>query len=61
VVELQEEVTRAWAAAMMAEAHLAQAEGMAQERFVLLATIHGEVDKAARRVSTLEGKLMAMR
>jgi hypothetical protein len=58
VAELQE-VTRARVAAIMAGAHAARAEKMAQERVVLLATAHGEVDKMAQRVSILEGELMA--
>jgi hypothetical protein len=37
VVELREEVARAWATAVMAEAHTAQAEKMAQEGVILLA------------------------
>jgi hypothetical protein len=58
VAELQE-VTRARVAAIMAGAHAARAEKMAQERVVLLATAHGEVDEMAQRVSILEGELMA--
>jgi hypothetical protein len=57
----QEEVTRAWVAVVMAEAHATQAERMARERVVLLATIGGEADKVAQRVSILEGELMAAR
>jgi hypothetical protein len=59
VVELQEEVTPAWVAAIMLETHATQAERMAQERVVLLATAHGEADVAAQRVSALEGELVA--
>jgi hypothetical protein len=47
VPEVQEEVTRVRAGAMMAEACAAMAEGMAHERVVLLDSILGEVDKAA--------------
>jgi hypothetical protein len=50
--ELREEVTRARAAAVMAEARIAWVEKMAQERAILL---------AAQRVSILEGELMAAR
>jgi hypothetical protein len=45
----------------MAEAYAAWAEKMAQERAVLLATAHGEVEEAAQRVSALKGKLVATR
>jgi type II secretory pathway component PulM len=48
VVELQEEATQVWVAAVMAEACAAWAEKMAQERAVLLATAHGEADEAPR-------------
>jgi hypothetical protein len=61
VAELQEEVTRARVATVMAEARATQAEKMAQESFVLLATAHGEADMVAWRVSVLEGELMATR
>jgi hypothetical protein len=47
VAELWEEVNRAWAVAIMAEAHAAQAEGMAQERVVILDTIRSEADNAS--------------
>jgi hypothetical protein len=50
--ELREEVTRARAAAVMAEARIAWVEKMAQERAILL---------AAQRVSILEGELMTAR
>jgi hypothetical protein len=52
-------MTHAWAATIMAEAHNAQVERMAQERVVLLGTAHGEVDKVAKRVFFLESDLMA--
>jgi hypothetical protein len=42
VVELWDEVTRAWAAVVMVRARAAQAEGMVQEKAVLLATAHDE-------------------
>jgi hypothetical protein len=48
LVELQEEATRVWVAAVMAEACAAWAEKMAQERAILLATAHGEADEAPR-------------
>jgi hypothetical protein len=38
-----------------------QVEKKAQERAILLATVCGEADEAAQRVSTLEGELMARR
>jgi hypothetical protein len=60
VTKLQEEVTWAWATAVMAEACTAQVERMAKERVIPLATAHREVDKAAQRVSFLEGELVAM-
>jgi hypothetical protein len=34
---------------------------MAQERVILLATVHGEMGKAAHRVSALEGEFVAAR
>jgi hypothetical protein len=61
VADLREEVTRAWVAAIMAEARTAWVGKMAQERAVLLATARGKADVAARRSSILEGKLMAVR
>jgi hypothetical protein len=61
VAKLQEEVTRTHVVAIMVEACAAQAERMAQERAVLLATAHGEADKVARMVSFLEGELVATR
>jgi hypothetical protein len=42
VAELQKEVIRAQAAAVMVGACIAQAEGMAQEKAMLLATAHDE-------------------
>jgi hypothetical protein len=59
VAEIQEEVTRAWEAAVMVGPHTAKAERMAQERAVLLGTIHGEASEVAQRVSTLESELVA--
>jgi hypothetical protein len=47
MAELQEEVTRAWVAAVMAGTFATQAERMAQERAVLLATTCGEASEAA--------------
>jgi hypothetical protein len=41
-------------------ARAAQAERMAQEKAVLLATTHGEADEVAQRVFILEGELVAM-
>jgi hypothetical protein len=61
VAELWEEVTRVWVAAIMAETRAARAEKMAQERAVLLATVHSEVDEVAERISILEGDLVAVR
>jgi hypothetical protein len=61
VAELREEVTRAWATADMVETHIARAEKMAQERAILLATVCGVADKAAQRVSILEGGLVVTR
>jgi hypothetical protein len=61
VAKLREEVTQAWAAAVLAETRVTRVERMAQERVVLLATAHGEVDEAAQRVSTLEAELVGMR
>jgi hypothetical protein len=60
VAELREEVTQVRVAAVMAGARTARAEKMAQERGVLLATAHGEVDTVAQRVSALEGELVAV-
>jgi hypothetical protein len=57
VVELWEKVTRARVTAVMAKTHAIRVEEMAHERIVLLATTHGEVHEAARRVITLEGEL----
>jgi hypothetical protein len=59
VVELPKEVTQAWAAAIMVEARTTQVERLAQDRAVLLATTHVEVDEVAQRVSFLEGELVA--
>jgi hypothetical protein len=61
VAELWEEVTRVWVAAIMAETRAARAEKMAQERAVLLATVHSEVDEVAERIFILEGDLVAVR
>jgi hypothetical protein len=58
VAELQEEVTQARAAIVMAETRAARAERMAQERAVLLATSRGEADEVAQRASALEGELV---
>jgi xanthine/CO dehydrogenase XdhC/CoxF family maturation factor len=43
MAELQEEVTRAQAVAVMAEVIATQAESMAREKTVMLVTSHGEV------------------
>jgi uncharacterized protein (DUF111 family) len=59
VAELPEEVTRARAAAIMVEACTTQVERLAQDRAVLLATTHVEVDEVDQRVSFLEGELVA--
>jgi hypothetical protein len=59
VAELWEEVTRARAAAVMAETCATRAEKMAQEGVVLLAIVCSEADEAAQRVFVLEGELMA--
>jgi hypothetical protein len=59
MAELQEEVTRARVTAVMIGTHAAQAERMAQERTVLLATARGEASEAAKRVSALESELVA--
>jgi hypothetical protein len=47
MAELQEEVTRAWVAAVMVGTFATQAERMAQDRAVLLATTCGEASEAA--------------
>jgi hypothetical protein len=60
VAKLQEEVTWAWAAPVMAETHAARSERMAQERVILLATARAKADEVAQRVSALEGELVAM-
>jgi hypothetical protein len=54
-------VTRARATAVMTEARATHAERMAQERAILLATVHGEVDKVAQTVSALVFELVAAR
>jgi hypothetical protein len=61
VVELWEEVTQVWVATIMAAAHTSQAERMAQEQAILLATACDEAVEAAQMVSILEYKLMATR
>jgi hypothetical protein len=53
VAELQEEVTQVQAIAVMAGAHAAEVEGMAQEKAAVLATAHDEVAGATQRVSIL--------
>jgi hypothetical protein len=58
VAKLQEEVTRARAIIVMAETRATRAERVAQERVVLLASTHVEVDEAVRTVSLLEGELV---
>jgi formylmethanofuran dehydrogenase subunit A len=58
VAELQEEVTRAQVATVMARAHAAQVEGMAREKATLLATAHDEVARATQRVSILGDQLV---
>jgi hypothetical protein len=60
VAELREDVSRAWAPTGMVEARAARANDMAPQRAILLATIHGEVDEVAWRVSILEGELRAV-
>jgi hypothetical protein len=61
VVELWEEVTWAQAATVMAGARATQAERIAWERVVLLASAHGEADKVAWRASLLVGELTVVR
>jgi hypothetical protein len=61
MVELQEEVTRAWAVAIMAGARAAQAESMSQESAILLGSTRGEADEASRKVSLLDGELAVAR
>jgi hypothetical protein len=61
VAKLQEEVTRALAAVVMAETRAASKERMAQERVVLLAPARDKADEVDQRVSALEDELMAMR
>jgi hypothetical protein len=61
VVELQEEVTRAWVAVIMAGAWETMEEKIAQERVVLLASTRGEADEATQKASLLEGELVAAR
>jgi hypothetical protein len=61
VVELQEEVTLAQAAAIMEQARTTQAESVAKERVVLLAITHREVDEMAQRVSFLDGEIVVAR
>jgi hypothetical protein len=61
VAELQWEMTQAWEAIIMAGPHTAQAERMAQERVILLATARGEASKVAQRVSALDVELVATR
>jgi uncharacterized protein YbaP (TraB family) len=56
---LREEVTWAWAAAVLARAGAPWAEKVAQERAVLLASIHMEADEMVWRVSLLNGELVA--
>jgi hypothetical protein len=59
--KLQEEVTRALAAVVMAETRAASKERMAQERVVLLAPARDKADGVDKRVSALEDELMAVR
>jgi hypothetical protein len=59
VAELREEVTRARGAIILVEARAAWVKRMPQEKVVLLATAHSEAEKAAQRVSALEGELVA--
>jgi hypothetical protein len=61
MAELQEEVTQAQVAAVMAGARAAHAKGMAQEKTVLLAATHGEAVEVTQRVSILGDELMAAR
>jgi hypothetical protein len=61
MVELQEEVTRARAVAIMAGARAAQAESMSQESAILLGSTRGEADEASRKVSLLDGELAVAR
>jgi hypothetical protein len=52
-------VTQKRAATVMAEARIARAEKLDQERVVLLAAAQREMDEAAQRVYALEGELVA--
>jgi Flp pilus assembly secretin CpaC len=61
VAELWEEVTQVWAAVIVAEACIARAEKMAQQRVVLLATACGEANEVAQGVSILEDELVTTR
>jgi hypothetical protein len=58
VAEIQEEVTRVWAAAIMVGAQAPQAERVAQEIAILLVCAHVEADEVVQRVSLLKGKLV---
>jgi hypothetical protein len=61
VVKLQEEVTRARAVGHYGGIRATRAERVAQEKVVLLASTHVEADEVVRRVSLLEGELVAVR
>jgi ABC-type phosphate transport system ATPase subunit len=61
MVELQEEVTRAQVTVVVAGVRATQAERMAQEKAVLLATARGEMDEVAQSASILEDELMVAR
>jgi hypothetical protein len=47
MVELQEEVTRARAVAIMAGARVTQAESMSQESAIVLGSTRGEADESS--------------
>jgi hypothetical protein len=61
VTELREEVTQARATSVMTVARVTQAERMAQERAIMLASTLGEANEASRRVSFFESELVATR
>jgi ABC-type phosphate transport system ATPase subunit len=61
MVELQEEVTRAQVTVVVAGVRATQAERMAQEKAVLLATARGEMDEVAQSASILEDELVVAR
>jgi hypothetical protein len=61
VVKLQEEVTRARAVGHYGGIRATRAKRVAQEKVILLASTRVEADEAVRRVSLLEGELVAVR